>query len=119
MTDYVSRAVADGSLKKYVDQTRKWYGHAAAVTVEAIKAHLHLPHLMPQGGLYTCIRVDENGAGFVERVLRDTGVLLIPGWGFGSTLSKSVRLSYGPHVHHPERITEGLHRVAQYLGTCK
>ena len=113
---YIETAAADGSLRRYVDDVRGMYTRTAQATVEALVSYLSLPYLVPQGGLYTCIRVDENGAAFVERVLKNTSVLLIPGWGFGHSLNKAVRLSFGPHVHNNPLIAEGVRRVAEYLG---
>jgi len=113
---YVTRANADGSLLRYLAGVRDLYSRTADAMVGALRQHLRLPHFVPQGGLYTCLQVDENGAAFVERVLKNTGVLLIPGWGFGRTLNKAVRLSYGPHVHNHGLLVEGLRRIAEYLG---
>lgn len=119
MADYLAKAIGDGSLAAYVEESRKAYQKTAEATVQAIQTHLRMPHLQPQGGLYTCIRVDENGAAFVQRVLKEAGVLLIPGWGFGTTLNKSVRLSFGPHVTDPTKIGEGLRRAAAVLGKAQ
>jgi aspartate aminotransferase len=115
-TEYIEKAVKNGSLKKYINNIRVLYKETAALTTEAIRRFIKLPHLTPRGGIYTCIQVHENGARFVENVLRKTGVLLIPGWGFGPSLNKSVRLSYGPLVHDHDLITKGLSRVGQFLG---
>jgi len=71
--------------------------------------------LIPQGGLYTLMKVGEDGNEFVKRVLKNTGVLFIPGEGFGSTLKNGVRISYGPMVESIEKIEEGFKRVAEYL----
>ena len=116
MTEYLEQALQDGSLKKYLDDSRAAYKRAADVTVKAIDEHLGMPCLVPQGGLYTLMKVDEDGDEFVKRVLKNTGVLFIPGKGFGSTLERGVRISYGPHVENVEVIKEGFERVAEYLG---
>jgi aspartate/methionine/tyrosine aminotransferase len=115
LTEYIKAAVRDGSLRRYTDEVRQRYARTAEVTIEAIAQHLQMPHLRPQGGLYTCISVRENGAAFVERVLKNTGVLFIPGWGFGHSLNKAVRLSFGPHVYRHQPIIDALKRVAAYL----
>jgi len=115
LANYIEESIKDGSLRKYIEDTRKLYSETAKVTINAIKKYIKLPYLVPQGGLYTCIKVNENSAKFVERVLRNTGVLLIPGWGFGSSLNKSVRLSYGPLVYDHDLIIMGLNKVGKYL----
>lgn len=115
MARYVESAVSDGSLGSYVEETRRAYQRAAAATVEAIDRHLGLPRFVPEGGLYTVIDVGTDGDRFVREVLRTTGVLLVPGRGFGATLANGVRVSYGPLVSDPARIDEGLARVGRAL----
>lgn len=108
---YVEKAAADGSLVGYVGQMRRKYEAAADHSVAAIDRHLGLPRLTPQGGLYTCVKVGSNSAQYVEDVLKETGVLFVPGWGFGRTLTEAVRISYGPLVNDLDLIDEGLRRV--------
>ncbi|KAA0011665.1 hypothetical protein B6U81_04650 [Thermoplasmatales archaeon ex4484_30] len=115
-TSYVHRALEDGSLKKYLEGVRKAYKKAADITIESIKEYLDMPCLVPQGGLYTLMKVDEDADEFVKRVLKNTGVLFIPGKGFGESLKYAVRISYGPHVENVDIIREGFKRVANYLG---
>jgi len=55
---------------------------------------------------------------FVERVLKETGVLLIPGIGFGPSLERAVRISYGPLCYEHDHIKEGIERIGKYLGTA-
>ncbi len=115
MTDYISRGLEDGSLERYLAESRDAYRRAAEITVREIREHLGMPCLTPEGGLYTLMKVGEDGDAFVRRVLKNTGVLFIPGKGFGDTLREGVRISYGPHVEQPEAIREGFERVAAYL----
>ena len=75
-----------------------------------------MPCLIPQGGLYTLMKVNEDSDEFVKRILKNTGVLFIPGKGFGESLREAVRISYGPHVENVDIIEEGFRRVAEYLG---
>jgi aspartate aminotransferase len=114
-TEYVNSAVADNSLVTYINETRAIYKETAKVTVDAIREYIGMPCLEPDGGLYTCIRVDKNSAEFVEEVLKGTGVLFVPGWGFGKTVAHSVRLSYGPLVYEHQLIKQGLEKVGKFL----
>jgi aspartate/methionine/tyrosine aminotransferase len=66
--------------------------------------------------LYTIVKIDEESSEFVRRVMSKTGVIMVPGWGFGPSMQKAVRLSYGPLVHHPEKIDEAMQRVGSFLG---
>jgi aspartate/methionine/tyrosine aminotransferase len=115
LADYVKRGIAAGSIRPYVRRTAKLYEAAAKRTVQAINKYLKLPCLVPQGGLYTVVYTGVESSEFTMNVLKKTGVIVVPGWGFGSTLKKAVRLSYGPLVHHLDRIDEAMRRVGEFL----
>jgi aspartate/methionine/tyrosine aminotransferase len=118
MKAYLKGALEDGSLKSYIETTRLDYEKAARTTIQAIDDHLCMPRLEPDGGLYTVMDVNEDSDDFILRVLKNTGVLFIPGKGFGKSLEKGVRISYGPWVENLDKIKEGMERVGKYLGTC-
>jgi aspartate/methionine/tyrosine aminotransferase len=115
MKAYMQKALTDGSLVNYVEETRSAYEEAAKTTIAAIDEHLGMPRLKPDGGLYTVMKVDEDSDEFVLRVLKNTGVLFIPGKGFGESLKNGVRISYGPWVGNHDKIKEGMERVGKYL----
>jgi aspartate/methionine/tyrosine aminotransferase len=115
MAKYVARATADGSLRTYIDQTNALYREAARVTVAAVDEHLARPRLVPKGGLYTVVDVGTDADAFVPRALQATGVLVVPGGGFGPSLRNGVRISYGPMVMTPARIEEGLSRLGHWM----
>jgi aspartate/methionine/tyrosine aminotransferase len=115
MTRYLERAIPDGSLRAYIDATNARYQEAARVTVEAVDEHLRRPRLEPMGGLYTVVDVGINADVFVPSALKSTGVLVVPGSGFGDSLTTGVRISYGPLVAHTARIREGIARLAASL----
>lgn len=115
-TNYIEETTRNGRLKEYIEKTNELYKQTAKVTVDAIEEYIGYNHTKPDGGLYTVMQVGKNSARFVQDVLKNTGVLFIPGWGFGSSLAYSVRLSYGPLVYNHDRIVEGIKRVSKYLG---
>lgn len=115
LVDYINRGIAENTIKPYVKATAELYKRAAECTVEAIHKHLSLPCLVPQGGLYTLLRVDTESSEFARTLLENTGVIVVPGWGFGDSLKYAVRLSYGPLVHHPDKIDEAMQRIAKFL----
>lgn len=112
---YLEKALADGSLRSYLDDARALYQEAARHTVACVERYLDMPCLEPQGGLYTVVDVGEDGDDFVRKVLPATGVIFVPGSGFGASLTNGVRISYGPLVNDLERIEEGFRRVGAYL----
>jgi aspartate/methionine/tyrosine aminotransferase len=115
MAKYVKTAIADGSLKKYVERANALYKNAAQVTLNAVDAYLQRPRLVPAGGLYTVVDIGINAEEFVPRALRATGVLVVPGAGFGASLTNGVRISFGPLVRDTAKIDEGLARLGAWM----
>ena len=77
--------------------------------------HLGRPRLVPAGGLYTVVDVGSDADEFVPEALQATGVLVVPGRGFGPSIANGVRISYGPMVMTPDRIPEGLQRLGAWM----
>ena len=115
LTDYLKSGIAADSIRPYVLQTAALYQAAAMRTVQGIWEHLKLPCLVPQGGLYTVVHTGMESSEFTRWVLEKTGVIVVPGWGFGDTLKQAVRLSYGPLVHDLDKIDIALKKVGALL----
>jgi aspartate/methionine/tyrosine aminotransferase len=119
MARYVARAVAEGTLVPYLSEMKRLYKTAADRTIDAIESELGYPTLEPLGGLFTCMKVGKDGGQFVKDVLQNAGVLFVPGWGFGRTVQRAVRVSFGPLVNDLGRIDDGFERVGRYLAANK
>lgn len=119
LTDYITKGIEADSIKPYMQETAALYETAAKRTVEGIDTYLKLPCLVPEGGLYTVVRTGVESSEFTRRLLENTGVIVVPGWGFGDTLKHAVRLSYGPLVHSLDKIDEAMQRVGAFLNTLK
>jgi aspartate/methionine/tyrosine aminotransferase len=117
LSDYVKRGIAGNTIKPYLRQTAKLYEAAALRTVSAIREHLELPCLVPQGGLYTVIKTGRESSEFTRWVLEKTGVIVVPGWGFGDTLKQAVRVSYGPLVHDLDKIDVAMKKIGALLAS--
>jgi aspartate/methionine/tyrosine aminotransferase len=115
LVDYVKNGIQTDSIKPYIRETAKLYETAAKHTVEAIHEHVKLPCLVPQGGLYTVMHTGVESSEFTRNLLEKTGVIVVPGWGFGDTLKDAVRLSYGPLVHNLDKIDEAMQRMGEFL----
>jgi DNA-binding transcriptional MocR family regulator len=98
----------------YLDATRALYARAAATLVAQIDEHLGVPRLVPQGGLYTCIQTPGPGREFVDRALQ-AGVIAVPGAGFGPSLQRAARISFGPLVNDLGRLGEAIKRLGQVI----
>jgi aspartate/methionine/tyrosine aminotransferase len=118
---FLSRTLADDTLKNFIEDTRGLYEKTAAVMMTTLDDRLGWKRLTPAGGLYTCCPTPhrKDPLQFVERLLKATGVLLIPGTGFGPSMSRGLRLSYGPLCYEHERIVEGIERINHYLMKTK
>jgi aspartate/methionine/tyrosine aminotransferase len=115
MARYLKRAIPDGSLQRYVDFVNALYRKAAHVTIDAVDRHLRRPRLVPAGGLYTVVDVGRDAETFVPEALKATGVLVVPGRGFGPSLGHGVRISFGPMVNDLEKIDAGLERLGHFM----
>jgi len=115
MARYLKQAIPDGSLRKYIDHANGMYQNAAAVTLKAVDTHLQRPRLTPFGGLYTCVDIGTSAEAFVPKALQATGVLVVPGGGFGASLTNGVRISFGPLVRDTAKIDEGLERLGRWM----
>lgn len=115
MISYLKENLENGNLKNYLENARKDYENASKITISAIDKYLGFKRLVPQGGLYTVMKVNRDGDKFVKDILKNTGVLFIPGSGFGESLKNAVRISFGPLVNCTEKIKDGIERVGKYL----
>ena len=115
MARYLKSAIANGSLRRYVDEANAGYKNAAQLTVQAVDTHLQRPRLTPAGGLYTVVDIGANADEFVPRALKATGVLVVPGGGFGASLTNGVRISFGPLVRDTAKIDEVLARLGTWM----
>ena len=99
--EYIETSIKNGTLNEYISKTKEQYKKTAEHTESCIERYLKLPYISPSGGIYICLKVSENSAKFVQKVLKNTGVLFIPGW--------------GPLVNNYELIDKGLNKVGEYL----
>jgi len=115
--NFLEKTLSDKSLETFIENTRKLYQKTADVMIKNLDKYLGWKRLIPQGGLYTVCPTPsgENPISFVENILKNTGVLLIPGKGFGSSMEKALRLSYGPLCYEHDKIKEGFERIQTYL----
>jgi len=112
---FLEESLRDESLVHYIDDMRNLYQRTAGVTMKAIDEYMDRPRLEPKGGLYTCVKIDADPVRFTEELFRNTGVLFIPGTGFGPSMEKGIRVSYGPLCNHHEKIIEGMERIGNYI----
>jgi len=115
LTKFINDSIEDDTLTDYISETKKMYKHAAKKTVELIKQNLDFKIIEPDGGLYIFMKVDTDGQEFVQEMLKKTGVLFIPGWGFGNTGKNAVRISFGPLVNDLSKIEDGIIKISKIL----
>ncbi len=115
LAGYLHAALDDGSLEAYLAEARRRYRAAADFLGTCLDEHLRLRWLPPEGGLYTVLDVGGDGDDFAREVLRETGVVLVPGSGFGPSLRNAVRVSFGPLVDDLPRIEVGISRVGRWM----
>ena len=115
LTKFINDSIDNNILTDYISETKKMYKHAAKKTTDLIKQNLKFKIIEPDGGLYIFMKVDTDGQEFVQEMLKKTGVLFIPGWGFGNTGKNAVRVSFGPLVNNISKIEEGIIKISKIL----
>lgn len=113
LTKFINNAIENQTLLSYISDTRKKYREVSEKTANLIEKYLKLPVIIPEGGMYFFVNVNVDGTKFVEQALKKTGVLFVPGWGFGKTGKKAIRISIGPLINDIEKIEEGLKRISK------
>lgn len=112
LTNYINRGLADGSIRAYIARINDDYERAKDFLCRCIDQYLSARYTVPEGGLYSVVDVGMDGDRFVETILKKTGVVFVPGGGFGQSLKNGIRISFGPLVYHQSKIEEGFRRVA-------
>ena len=99
---------SSGAIREHSD----WYADRRKNVVDALRQS-GLPHILPEGSFYACVRLP-GGSGSLAAAheLADRyDVIAIPGIAFGPSFESWLRLSW---VAPPERVAEGLMRIATY-----
>lgn len=115
LSNYIKHSIEDGSLRKYLEENRNKYKKASEFTSDCIEKYLDMRYLKPKGGLYTVIDAGMDGDMFVHDILKNTGVILVPGRGFGESLKNGVRVSFGPLVNNIDMIEEGFSKIKDFI----
>lgn len=113
LTNYINNGLKDGSIKEYIKRINDDYESASAFLCRCIEQYLSSRFTVPEGGLYSVVDVGMDGDAFVADMLKKTGVIFVPGGGFGNSLKNGIRISFGPLVYHKEKIEEGFQRVSK------
>ena len=105
-------ALRDG--ESYVRGLREHYAARRAQVIEALSdiPGVSLPE--PEGAFYAFPEIDglRDSARFTTELLRDTGVALAPGAGFGESGEGYVRLCFAARE---QTLSEALRRIREYL----
>jgi aspartate/methionine/tyrosine aminotransferase len=105
-------ALRDG--EPYVRQLREHYAARRAQVVDALSNIPCVSLPMPEGAFYAFPKIDglTDSARFAVDLLRDTGVALAPGAGFGESGEGYVRLCFAATE---QTLSQALTRVRDYL----
>ncbi len=115
LTKFINDSIENNVLIDYISEIKKMYKHVAKKTTDLIKQNLEFKIIEPDGGLYIFMKVNTDGQEFVQEMLKKTGVLFIPGWGFGNAGKNAVRISFGPLVNNISKIEEGIIKISKIL----
>lgn len=112
---YLEKGMADGTLAQYLTATRLKYRHAAEATMTAIEKYIGARYLKPSGSLYIMMDAGRSSGAFAHELLKATGVVVIPGDGFGRSLADGVRISFGPLVDDLKTVEKGIKKIGDFM----
>lgn len=113
-TQYAAISALEGeesTLKEMIAQ----YAINRELVVQEIDSIPLLSCIIPQGAFYAFINISKtemSSENFAIQLLKETGVVLVPGSGFGEAGEGFVRMSY---VSDPEITKEGLKRIRHFM----
>jgi aspartate/methionine/tyrosine aminotransferase len=113
LTNYINKGLKDGSIREYIRKINDDYQRASDFLCKCIAQYLSSRFTIPEGGLYSVVDVGMDGDAFVAEMLKKTGVVFVPGGGFGNSLKNGIRISFGPLVYDKAKIEEGFIRVSK------
>lgn len=105
----------DGSANHDIEHMKEAFKKRRDYAVDAFNAVEKLSVLKPDGAFYLFVNIKETGMNsmdFCEQLLKDKGVAVVPGIGFG--LEGYFRFSFASSL---ENIQEGISRIADFVKT--
>lgn len=84
------------------------------VLVDGLRQSPKLRFSTPQGGMFVLVDVSatgQDGLTFAETLLEAEGVAVVPGYGFGASLSHHVRIGF---LSEPTILTEAARRIVRH-----
>lgn len=117
-TQYAAIEALEGPVEPLEYMIQK-YAQRRNLIVDGINSIERLSCMKPKGAFYVFMDVTKTGLTsdeFATRLLKETGVVLVPGTGFGDAGEGFVRLSYATSE---ENIEEGLKRIRGFVYNLK
>ncbi len=104
-----------------IERLKREYTRRRDALVEAVRRHLPRARMpVPRGGMFALVDLSPYLAGknvgseeLARMLLEEESVAVVPGAYFGETARHAIRLSYA--TEPPERIREGVERIARLL----
>ena len=105
-------ALRDG--EQYVHELRQHYARRRALVVDALSSIPRVTLPDPEGAFYAFMRIDglRDSAAFATDLLRETGVALAPGIGFGEAGQGYIRLCFAAR---DKALSEALARFRTFM----
>lgn len=105
-------ALRDG--EAYIRDLRKHYAHRRAQVMRELSSMPGVSLPEPQGAFYAFPRIEglQDSTAFTARLLRETGVALAPGVGFGRAGEGSIRLCF---ASTERTLAEALRRIRGFM----
>ena len=104
-------AIADGGVPVQINNL---FRERRNVLVDGLRKSPNLRFSMPQGGMFVLVDVSatgQDGLAFAETLLEAEGVALVPGYGFGVSLSHHVRIGF---LFEASTLAEAARRIVRH-----
>lgn len=113
-TQYAAIAALEGPEDTLKEMTEA-YNKNRLMIIEAVREIPKLSMATPKGAFYAFVNISETGMSseeFAVKLLKETGVVVVPGSAFGKAGEGYIRISY---VAGEEEMKEGLRRIKNFM----
>ncbi len=103
--------------KKTTGKFRALFRERRDALCQGLRACNHIDFAVPKGGMFVLLDVSRTGLSgkeFAEQLLDEENVAVVPGFGFGSSMTDTVRVGF---LHEVPRLEEAAKRIARFANS--
>lgn len=100
--------------KTTTDKFRSLFRERRDALCQGLRGCNYIDFSVPKGGMFVLIDVSRTGLSgkeFAEKLLDEENVAVVPGFGFGTSTTDTVRVGF---LHEPKRLKEAAKRIVSF-----